>query len=416
MKKWIFIFWMFLALCLQAQDTIQQVIPGRTNSPEQVDKPYVILISADGFRYNFADEFDAENLKRLRTSGVAAHSMIPSFPSLTFPNHYTLATGLYPAHHGIVNNYFYDENKAGLYRMSNRGNVRDSSWYGGTPIWVLAEEHHMVSANFFWVGSEAPIKGIYPTYFYYYTDKIPIDRRIEVVKQWLTLPKEKRPHLICFYLPEVDHAAHQFGPDAPETGEAVKFVDEAIGKMTAMTDSLSLPVNYIFVSDHGMTQVDTIHSIQLPKDLDTSRFIIPVSDALLQLYAKNKADVLPTYTKLKAEAKDFDVYLTTDMPAQWHYSKSDDRYNRLGDIILIPHLPLVFNIAGRRVSPGKHGFDPALMDMRATFYAWGPAFKSGKEISDFENIHVYPLIAQLLGLTYTEEIDGKLEVLRRILK
>ena len=399
-----------------AQDTAQKIINGRFNSAAQQEKPYVILISADGFRYDYAEKFHAENLLRLSKQGVAASSMIPSFPSLTFPNHYTIVTGLYPAHHGLVNNNFYDENKKAFYSLGNKKAVADSSWYGGTPLWVLAEKQNMLSASFFWVASESAIQGVRPTYYYNYSDAFKIDARINAVKNWLLLPADKRPHFITFYFPEVDHESHTYGPESKQTEEAVHFVDESIGKMTAMVDALHLPVNFIFVSDHGMTAVDTVHSIQMPAALDTNKFIIPRGDALVQLYAKDKKDILPTYEALKKEAKDYDVYLTKDMPARWHYGKKDDRYNRLGDIILTPHLPLSFNFGKRPVTPGKHGFDPALPDMHATFYAWGPQFKNDKKIGDFENVNIYPLVAKLLGLSYTEKIDGRLKVLNNILK
>lgn len=412
-----FISCFFILFSLSAQDTTQQIIPNRFNSAAQQEKPYVILISADGFRNDFAEKYQAKNLLRLSNEGVCAASMQPSFPSLTFPNHYTIATGMYPAHHGLVNNSFYDENKKASYSMGRRDAVQDSSWYGGTPLWVLAEEQQMISASFYWVGSEAAVHGIKPTYFYYYNETIGIDKRIDIVKNWLQLPADKRPHLITFYFPEVDHGAHKYGTNAKETGDSVHFVDDAIGKLTSAVDALHLPVNYIFVSDHGMTDVDITNTIPLPSVIDTAKFKIPGgADALVHLYAKDKNDVQPTYEQLKAVAKDYDVYLTTAMPVQLHYSKADDRYNRIGDIILIPHLPKVFNINNRKITPGKHGFDPALKDMQATFYAWGPQFKQHKKIGSFENIHVYPLVAKILGLSYTEKIDGNIKVLENILK
>lgn len=406
----------FISLTIHAQDTTQQVIPNRINSATQQEKPYVILISADGFRYDYADKFNTINLLRFSKKGVCAASMKPSFPSLTFPNHYSIVTGLYPPHHGLVNNSFYDENKQAAYSMSRKEVVRDSSWYGGTPLWVLAEQQQMLSASFYWVGSEAAMHGVRPTYYYNYNETINIDDRINIVKNWLQLPAEKRPHFITFYFPEVDHAAHMYGPLAKQTDLAAHIVDNAIGKLVAAIATLHLQVNYIFLSDHGMTAVDTTKGIALPTNFDTSKFRIPYGDAMLQLYAKNKNDVQPTYEILKAGAVDYDVYLTSNMPPQWHYSKSDDRYNRLGDIILIPHLPKVFNLSNRKISPGKHGFDPAIKDMQATFYAWGPQFKRHKKIDTFENVNIYPLVAKLLGLTYTEQLDGNINVLENILK
>lgn len=404
-----------LLLAAQA-DTTQQVVPGRINSIQQQQKPYVILISADGFRYDLADKFNAVNLQKLREQGVAAKAMIPSYPSLTFPNHYTIVTGLYPSHHGLVDNTFYDKKRNETYRLGNRRAVEDSSWYGGTPLWVLAEQQQMVTASFYWVGSEAAIQGVRPTYYYRYNELIDIDSRIQVVKNWLTMPEEKRPHLITFYLPQVDHEAHGYGIDSEQTEEAVHLVDSAIGKMVRMTDSLKLPVNYIFLSDHGMMNVDTAQTLPRPASIDSSKFILPAGTVLAHLYAKEQKDVLPAYAALKLEAVDYDVYLNSEIPARWHYGVKDDLYNRIGDILLVPRPPKVFNFFGRRVLPGQHGFDNALPEMHAVFYAWGPAFRQHQQIDAFENVHVYPLIANILGLTITDPIDGSLDVLQPVLK
>lgn len=417
MRKSVLLVLFFFPILLFAQDdTTQKIVPGRTNSLKQMQKPYVIMISVDGLRYDLVDKAGATNMKQLRSKGVSAASMMPSYPSLTFPNHYSLVTGLYPAHHGLVDNTFYDQQKNATYRISNREVVTDSSWYGGTPLWVLAEKQDMVSASFYWVGSEAAIQGVRPTYYYYYNEKIELDTRVQDLKNWLTLSEEKRPHLITFYFPQVDHEEHTYGPDSKEAAEAVRQVDETIGKMVTMTDALKLPVNYIVVSDHGMISVDTLNTLKLPASIDTLKFYVPDSDVLLHLYAKDKKYVQPTYEALKKEAVDYSVYLPDQTPARWHYATSDDKYNRIGDILLVPKPPKVFNIKGRRMSPGKHGFDNSLHEMQATFYAWGPAFKQNMKINPFNNIHVYPLVARILGLTITEKIDGSITELQQILK
>ena len=418
MRKYSALLTLFFPLLLTAQvDLTQHVVPGRSNSTQQEQKPYVILISADGFRYDLADKYQAKNLQQLRGNGVAAKAMIPSYPSLTFPNHYTLVTGLYPSHHGLVDNSFYDKKRNESYRLGNRKAVEDSSWYGGTPLWVLAEQQQMVTASFYWVGSESAIKGVRPTYYYRYNDSIDIDTRIQAVKNWLTLPEDKRPHLITFYMPEVDHEEHFFGPDSKQAAAAVHFVDESIAKMVRMTDSLKLPVNYIFLSDHGMITVDTANLLPMPSAIDTTKFKVPDGDVLVHLYAYNAKDIQPTYAALKQQAVDYDVYLANEIPARWHYGASDDLYQRIGDIILVPRAPKSFSFRKHRNSLlGKHGFDNALPEMQATFYAWGPAFKKQLKIDAFENVHVYPLIAHLLGLDITEKIDGELKVLKPILK
>ena len=410
------VFSMLFIVQLTAQDTTQQIIKGRTNSKSAQKKPYVILISADGFRYDLADKYHATHLQALRSQGVEAAYMKPSYPSVTFPNHYTIVTGLYPSHHGLVDNSFLDQQK-GQYSMGNKKAVADSSWYGGTPLWVLAEQQLLLSSSFYWVASESAIQGVHPTYYYIYNEKISINKRIAQVKAWLELPEDKRPHLITFYFPEVDHAEHLYGTQSKETEAAVHFVDESVGKMVAAVDSLNLPVNFIFLSDHGMADVDVDHTLPLPEAIDTAKFFIPRGDVLLHLYAKDKADIQSTYLKLKASAVDYDVFLANEVPVRWHYGKADDKYNRIGDIILVPHFPKVFNLGNRKTTPGKHGFDNDVTEMRASFYAWGPAFKKQLKIDGFENVHVYPLVARILGLKIDEKnIDGKLKVLQPILQ
>ena len=391
-------------------------MPGRSNSIEQQNKPYVILISADGFRYDLAEKYHAENLIRFSRKGISAAYMEPSYPSLTFPNHYSIVTGLYPEHHGIVDNNFYDKKKKAFYSLGNRKAVVDSSWYGGDPLWVLAEKQKMIAASFYWVASEAAIQGIRPTYYYSYNESIPIDRRIDVVKQWLMLEPEKRPHFITFYFPEVDHQEHRYGVDSKEAMEAVHFVDASIGKMVSTIDSLGLPVNYVFVSDHGMINIDTLNTFSLPAAVDTTKFLYTTGMSLVHLYARNSTDIRPTYEALRQEAHDYDVYLTGETPVHWHYKNKEDYFGRVGDILLVPHMPKSFNILHRKMPIAEHGYDPAFTEMHASFYAWGPAFKQNKKIRGFENVNVYPLIAEILGLRIDSKIDGKAEKLRSILR
>ena len=401
---------------IHAQDTTQQIVPGRYNRPDQLDKPYIILISADGFRYDLADKYQAKNLIRLRTSGVAADDLLSVFPTLTFPNHYSMITGTYPVHHGIVDNSFSDPTRHQTYTMGNRKAVEDSSWYGANPLWVLAEKQGLLTASFYWVASEAAVQGIRPTYYYKYNTRIPMDDRIRDVRNWLVLPEKKRPHFITFYIPDVDHEEHLHGVNSIQTEKAVHIVDEAVAKLVRTLDSLHLPLNYIFVSDHGMTDINSVNTLSLPTTLDTTRFFIMNSLALVHLYAKKPKDILPAFELLKSFSADYDAYLATQMPARWHYDKKDDRYNRIGDIILVAHAPKVFKLHNRALPLATHGFDPAEKVMQASFYAWGPAFKENLRIREFENIHIYPLIASLLKLKITEPIDGDLKVLKPILK
>ncbi|RZK43996.1 MAG: alkaline phosphatase family protein [Pedobacter sp.] len=396
-------------------DTNQFINKSTKNAANQQKKPYVILISADGFRHDYAEKYQAKNLLSFAKNGVRADAMIPSYPTVTFPNHYSIATGLYPSHHGLVNNSFFDKKKQEKYSMGAKDKVRDGSWYGGTPIWVLAEQQNMLAANMFWVGSEAAIQNTRSTYYYNFTEQIKVDKRIEAVKNWLSMPEDRRPHLITFYVSEPDHAGHSYGPDAPQTDKAVKMVDSIIYELTETVKKTGLPVNFIFLSDHGMTAVDRENPIPTPKAIDMEKFIIPSSGTMVDIQAKNPADIQPLYEQLKKEAKDYDVYLKKDVPKHLHYSAADDRMDRIGDILLLPHWPKVFS--NRKPGAGYHGFDPyAVKDMHATFIAWGPAFKKDLKIKAFENVDVYPLIAEILGLKINTPVDGKLSTLKQILK
>jgi predicted AlkP superfamily pyrophosphatase or phosphodiesterase len=411
-----FLILFFLSACSSnSQDTLQHVEKGRRNAASQIHKPYVILISADGFRYDYAKKYNAVNLLRLSAGGVSAESMIPSYPSVTYPNHYTVATGLYPSHHGIVYNDFYDRKRKQSYSISNRKTVEDGSWYKGTPLWVLAEQQGMLSASYGYVGTEAAIQNTYSTYWYKYNRTTTVQKGIEALVKWLRLPEETRPHLITFYMGEVDHAGHTYGPDSKETRDAVLFIDKMVGEMMDSVTSSGLPVNFIFLADHGMTNVDTTTHIDITSMIDTSKFIIKSGSTSMHLYAKDTADIKGTFNLLKGKENGFTVYLRENIPAKWHYNKAEDTYDRIGDIYILPNFPRVLSTANAHINPGTHGFDPAMKDMHACFYAWGPQFKTATTLPSFENIHVYPMVCKLLGLNYTG-IDGKLQVLQQILK
>ncbi|MBO9620989.1 MAG: alkaline phosphatase family protein [Niabella sp.] len=402
---------------LTAQDTTQYIIPGRINSAEQQQKPYVVLISIDGFRHDLTDKYNAAFLKEMREAGVQAPSMRPCFPSLTFPNHYSIITGLYPSHHGLVDNSFYDAQKNAYYKVSDKKAVEAADWYGGEPLWVLAEKQKMVTASFYWVGSESHIAGIPPTYYYKYNEVLSIDRRVAVLNEWLQKPAATRPHLITFYFPQVDHEEHLHGVDAKETEQAVHLVDDAIRKMAVACKATGLPVNFVVVSDHGFANLDTTKIIpvkQVMELIDTSLFRIAGGGTMIHLYAKNKKNIRPAYKALKNQTG-FKAWLVNKTPRSWMYRKRNDRYNRIGDIILTCAPPRNFYFGGRK-SLGAHGFDNRLPEMQATFYAWGPAFREHYKIQSFKNIDVYPMLARLLGLKMEQPVDGSKKRLQKILK
>ncbi|SFT83380.1 Predicted pyrophosphatase or phosphodiesterase, AlkP superfamily [Chryseobacterium formosense] len=424
MKQGLQFLLLILSLNIFAQnshvDTTQVVVFDRYNSVEAQNKPYVIMISTDGFRYDYAKKYNAKNLLNLSKNGVQAKAMIPSYPSITFPNHWTLITGLYPSHHGLIDNFFYDYKRNEAYAMSNRKNAEDGSWYGGIPLWSLAEKQNMISASLQWVGSASNAGGIRPTYYYPYHEKFTPSEKLGKVINWLKLPEDKRPHFISLYFPEVDGSGHHFGPDSKETEIAVHLIDDAIGELVQKVKDLGLKnVNFVFVSDHGMIKVDGRNPLEIPEILlDKNRFDFYNSQTLLRVYVKNPDEVKKVYKELKAsKTDDYEVYLDKKLPKYLHFAAKDDKYNRIGQILLIPKAPKIFLEKEKKTSVGKHGYNPKIVpEMKATFLAWGPEFKSNLVINEFENINIYPLVAEILGLKITEPVDGKLKILKETLK
>lgn len=424
MKRGIQILLLFISVMGLAQkapvDTTQIIVPNRYNSVDAQTKPYVIMISTDGFRYDYAKKYNAENLLKLSNDGIQAKAMIPSYPSITFPNHWSLITGLYPAHHGLIDNFFYDYQRKAFYAMSDKKNAEDGSWYGGVPLWGLAEKQGMISATMMWVGSASDAGGKRPTYYYPYHDQFTPSEKVDKVVNWLKLPMDKRPHFITLYFPEVDGSGHHFGPDSKETEDAVHLVDKAIGELVQKVSQLGLKnVNFIFVSDHGMIKVDGGAPLEIPKILfNKDRFDFYNSQTLLRVVVKKPEETKAVYNELKAnKTADYDVYLDKRLPKYLHFGTKDDQYHRIGQILLIPKAPKIFLEKGKTTSVGKHGYNPRLVpEMKATFFAWGPQFKNNVVIDEFTNVNVYPLVTEILGLKNDQPIDGKLKVLKGTLK
>ncbi len=400
---------------LQAQQVTPVIaVDHGPNALLQQQKHYVVLVSLDGFRYDYPKKYGATHLLALAAKGASApDGMIPSFPSLTFPNHYTLVTGLYPEHHGIVANNFYDPERKQSYSMRDSKAVADGSWYGGVPLWSLTEQQGMRSACFFWPGSEAEIAGQRPTYYLHFDNSVDDNKRIEQVIAWLKLPPDQRPHFITLYYANVDHAGHEFGPNSPQVGEAVKHVDGLIGTLEKDLDGLHLPIDLIVVADHGMERVqgDWI-------DLDKYASLNGFETAGPLLYAPSEAETNRVYQKLKAADAGFRVYRRAKVPADLHY----DSNPREGDPVVIPTGPFLVRAhapaSGQKPFPtptGEHGYNPYEMSsMRAIFFAAGPDIRTAVQVKPFENINLFPLMVKLLGLQ-SPPVDGSLNVLSGIL-
>jgi predicted AlkP superfamily pyrophosphatase or phosphodiesterase len=394
----------------------------KINSEDSLDKPYLILISLDGFRWDYVDRFKPPQLSNFIKDGVKAESLIPSFPSKTFPNHYTIATGMYPDKHGILGNSFYSYEKSVTYSISNRNMVEDGSFYGGTPIWIQAAKAGMVTASYFFVGSEADIQGIRPTYYFRYSGDIEKNVRVAQALKWLKLPAKKRPHLITMYFSDMDGIGHKYGPNNDEVlKEGLFQLDSALGHLFKGVKETGLPVNIIIVSDHGMMKVPTENYIPVEIVKNDDLYQTIDNGSIINIHPKNRDQTDYIFTRLKEQevGNHFKVYKTKDTPG-FEYIPQNKNW---GALQIIPDYGYFFSnsktIALRKKSnqlvSGQHGIDPIHKEMHGIFYANGPNIKKGFTIDSFKNIHIYPLMCKLLDLNIPNNIDGRLEQLETIL-
>ncbi len=375
------------------------------------EQPYVLLISFDGFRHDYVSRFNTPNFDAFIKVGTAAESLRPSFPSKTFPNHYTLVTGLYPGNHNLVGNQFYDRERKVHYGTRNRNTVQDASFYGGTPLWQLTQENGYKSASYFWVGSEAPIKGRFPDYYYLYDGRVDNYERVDQTIKWLNMPATERPRFISLYFSLVDSQGHKTGPNSPELEKTVEEADKILGYLMGKLKSIDLAVNTIITSDHGMKEVNTMDWIdskaikaQIPEGA------VVVSDWILSQIYLDENQIESTYSALKSIENHFKVYRKKDMPKGWNYNKN----NLVGDILLVAEPGYAYrDSAEPEKLTGEHGYDPYLTpEMGGILYAKGPNIKKNRLVDAIQNVDVYPLITKILGFK-NAKIDGKFRRVKR---
>lgn len=399
--------------------SVSVISTGRSNSVDQLNKPYVLVISIDGYRHDYNQKYAPPNLSKFEKEGASAKSLVPVFPSKTFPNHYSIVTGLYPENHGIVGNSFYDFTRAKddqTYRLSLRKAVSDGTWYRGWPIWSVAEKNGMLSGVFFWPGSEAKIQGQYPAYYLVYDEKIANHKRVEQVVEWFKLPAEKRPHFAMLYFSDVDSAGHTYGPDSKEVKEAVHKVDAELGVLFEQLKALPHKVNVVIVSDHGMAQMDANKAIYLDDLTDMKGVLVGEMGPQALIY-RNEASpeqMEKIYQDLKKKEKNYKVYWRTKLPKHLHYSKDP----RAGDILVLAEAPYSVGTHEKRftIPMGNHGYDPArVKDMHGVFFAQGPNVKNVK-VGELPNVNIYPWILKTLKLKAPAPVDGKVGALEAVYK
>ena len=387
-------------------------------------EPTVVLVSIDGFRADYLDIHKPKFLKKLAKKGLRAKWLIPSFPTKTFPNHYTIATGLLPENHGIIANNMYDPDSDETFALRKREEVQNPRWWGGEPIWVTAEKQGQKAGAFFFPGTEAKINGVSPTFWKTYDGKIPNQERVDTVLSWFDLPKEKRPTIFTLYFSDVDDAGHGFSPRSKETKKAVKRIDKIIKRLYngLKKRKIHKKVNLIIVSDHGMAKVDQNNSIVLDEMFDTTlaEKVFWVSE-ITQIFPKpgNEEKIYSSIkAKLPAEAR---IYKRSEIPARFRYRNN----KRIAPLLVIPKTGWRLTTRERFEKlksngslndlKGSHGYDNEVPEMRALFIGHGEDFKKGIVTKPFSNTDVYEIMCKILKLKPAEN-DGNAEVADQVLK
>jgi len=379
---------------------------------EKENNQYVVMLSIDGFRWDYADKVPTPNLDKIAKMGVKAESLKASFPTKTFPNHYSMATGLYPDNHGIVLNSFYDPALNRYYSVMDREAVEDGKFYGGEPIWVTAEKQGITSASYFWVGSEADVQEIHPTYWKKYDHDFPFEQRIDSVITWLQFPEDIRPHLILWYMHEPDKSGHIYGPDSKEMDSVIIYLDSLVGVFIDKLQDIPYAnqVNVIVTSDHGMGNISNERKVVIEENLNMDWVDIIQGYNPNFVIRANEGYIDSIYLTLK-KVPHLTTWKSGEVPEKFHYGTNP----RTLDIVVVADSSWSVVLNNERpVGKGTHGFDNNNKDMHTIFYAYGPAFKENYVSPSFENVDIYPLITHILGLE-PAEVDGSLENVKQLL-
>lgn len=369
-----------------------------------------VIISLDGFRWDYTQWYDTPFLDRMAQEGVEA-ALIPSYPSKTFPNHYTLATGLFPDHHGIIGNKFINRATGKKFSLSNREVKHDAHYYGGEPIWLTAQRQGLRTAVFYWPGSDVAVQGKYPDKYFNYDQepRLTFGQRIDGILKQLRRPEAKRPQLIMAYFEQPDHNGHVYGPQAKQTRIAVMEIDKLISNLYERIQKLPISdkVNFIVVSDHGMTLTMPEKHINARQYLKKEWYYDIEGDAPANVYAREGC--ADSICQALQGVDHIRVWHRTEVPYYLHYGTNEN----VGDVVIDTELGWLFSDKKAEYG-GTHGYDPSYNDMHALFRAVGPAFKH-ISLPHFPNVDVYPLLCHLLGIEPAPN-DGSLNIVKRMLR
>ena len=374
--------------------------------------PTVILISLDGFRWDYLSKTDTPNLDILVENGVISESLIPVFPSKTFPNHLSIVTGCYPENHGILSNNMYDQEwDAEYYIGENSDPVKDGRWYDAEPIWVTAEKQGKLTGTYFWPGSEAEINGTRPSYYGVYDGNISREDRVQKILEWIDLPKQSRPVFMTLYFSDVDSWGHNIGPDAIGMNSIIKEIDESIGLLVSGLNKREIldNINIIITSDHGMAGLSRDRVIFLDDYININD-VRMVDWSPVAMILPEDDSIVSTYSALYDAHPQMSVFKKEDVPARLHFNN----HRRIPPIICIAADG--WSISDRdyfdenpySFTGGTHGYDPINKSMHGIFIASGPELKRGLTIDSFSSIHIYEVIAHILDID-TPENDASFD-------
>lgn len=388
------------------------------NSSETISSDKLLLISFDGFRYDYLNKTETPHFDSLAAGGVRAEGLIPVFPSKTFPGHYAIATGLYPENSGFVGNTMYDPEWKEWYRIRDREAVEDGKWYGGEPIWNTLEKQGIRTGTMFWVGSEANIQGMHPTYWKKFNNEMPFKARVDTVVKWLGAPDTQAVDFTTLYFEHVDAMGHRYGTDSDSVNPAIKKSDRILGylKNQLRKNGLWSQMNLLVVSDHGMIDLAADKTIELDHiiSVDDAERIIWGPLTMIQPKEGKKEEL---YQDLKDAAEHYRVFKKEEIPDDYHLKK----HRRVPEIIIVAKLGYTILDSEYKqqfvqsLPSATHGYEPSEKAMQSFFIAHGPAFKEDTTVEAFQSIHLYELMNYLMD-TQAAPNDGSLDSVRMLLQ
>ncbi len=408
-----------IAFCLLLAVTIISCAQEKEQEPE---KNFLLLISFDGFKYDYFERANTPNFDKFIAGGSKADGLIPVFPTKTFPNHYSIVTGLYPENSGIVSNTMYDKEMDKYYRIGDREAVENPAWYQGEPIWNTAERQGLTAGTLFWVGSEAPINDKYATYWKIYDTNMDERTRIDTVVNWFTQTDKPNVDFATLYFSEVDTQGHGRGPNADSVNVYIEQADELLGYLVDRLEEKGIydRTNIVIVSDHGMSELSADRVVLIDQIIDVTRVQMvdwtPVS-MINFTDSTYKDEAIAKLKEAEKENGNFRVFTKEEIPDYWHVKN----HPRTTDLIVVAdngwqitsRNRLNFFIQG--LPAGTHGFDNQEKDMQGIFLAHGPNIAEGTKIEAFENVHIYEMMCELLGIEPAKN-DGNIEILKSILR